>query len=76
LWVATTLFDIVNGFLKSMPRGIGFERSGGLGNEGVRRRIKVGSLVKWASSGLHPMDADNLAEINHPAPELSRSAAR
>jgi len=23
----TTLFDIVNGFLKSMPRGIGFERS-------------------------------------------------
>ena len=29
----TTLFDIVNGFLKSMPRGIGFGRSGGLGNE-------------------------------------------
>jgi hypothetical protein len=28
-WSAMLLFDIVNGFLKSMPRGIGFERSDG-----------------------------------------------
>jgi len=52
-WSETLLFDIVNGFLKSMPRGVGLERSDGR-KAGVASRAVHSRFNNLAEIKQHP----------------------
>jgi hypothetical protein len=64
LWVAdATLFDIVNGFLKSMPRGVGFEQGAQL--QGCGSSAKLYILVYTMAEIIIPHRAEPLGGTLH-----------